>query len=150
MLGRRWAYLNDLDDVCNDFVTDTLFVTFIWNTLMRTPEQEIPYQDMESEWDKEGHGIYYGKLRTFLQKYCSMGMITLSPNEEDPKRILRNPAGPDTDVLHYTWDIRRKQPEAELLKIVSRRCVVYGFWFCIPFYMFLQREPYEPYDLIHR
>ena len=78
-----------------------------------------------------------------------MGMIALAPNAEDPVRIMRNSAGPDTSALQYHRDIRRRAPAMELLTFWGRRTVYYVFWTSLPLYIFLQKEELYPYPYIH-
>ena len=92
-------------------------MSFIWNNLMRTRTMELDFGEMNDKWKARGYAISYGPFVDFLEKYCSMGIIALSPDEEDPSEIVRNMSGPNTSVLKYTWDIRRSQPEKELLTV---------------------------------
>ena len=124
-------------------------MAYVWNPLVTHPEMDIPYRDVEAKWNDKGHAIAYGPLRCFLDKYCALGLITLCPHAQAPVRIMRNLHGPDAAVLDYAWDIRRKQPEVELLTALAHRAVVYAFWLLLPLYIFLDRQAHAPHALVH-
>ena len=62
-----WQFLNDLDDSYNDRVVDTVFVSVVWAFLMRSPDYEGSYLELEGRWKSRGYATAYGSLSAFLQ-----------------------------------------------------------------------------------
>ena len=80
----------------------------VWNPLVNSENisgvMEINFDATAATWNDAGLHSKFGPLRIFLEKYCSMSMIVLSPNEQAPVRLLLSLA-PSLCCFTSVWGV---------------------------------------------